>query len=147
MENAYTRAVIILVTGAQLPGEHFNEYLLRFSGYTGIHYDTARVGWYGTRPLSKNAKEQFDWAAQHVGQPNELIAYTEHHLNVWKMDPARHRNRIDAARRFLDDLQRYDEGAGADGVPARNRDVRVRGRTGGAAAAPALAAAASAAKA
>jgi len=145
MENSYIRSVIILIGGAQLPGENVKKYLARVALHTNIGYRSLCAAYY-SKPgdyISRNTLEKLEKAAQSARRPNELIAYTEYHLAVWEADPARYRPWIDAARRFVGELRRYHEGAGGGTALAGSPDVGRRAH--GTAAASAVAAEADAA--
>ena len=139
MENQYIRSVIILIGGAQLPGESIKRYLARVSLYTGIGYRSLCAAYY-SKPgeyISRNTLEKLERAAQSAKRPDELIAYTEHHLAIWEADPARHRPWIDAGRRFVAELRVYHEGQSGRPALAGTADV---GRDRGAASEAAMAA-------
>jgi hypothetical protein len=138
MENSYIRSVIILIGGAQLPGENVKKYLARVALHTDIGYRSLCAAYY-SKPgdyISRNTLEKLEKAAQSARRPNELIAYTEYHLAVWEADPARYRPWIDAACRFVGELRRYHEGQCGGTALAGPSDV---GRAGGTAAASAVA--------
>lgn len=122
MENSYIRSVIILIGGAQLPGENIKKYLARVSLHTGIGYRSLCAAYWGEY-ISRNTLEKLEKAAQSARRPEELIAYTEYHLAVWEADPARYRLWIDAARRFVGELRSYHEGPCGRDALARPSDV------------------------